>query len=452
MLAKSELREAKGTQSAAAQAGSTKGRGKGEKTGGLIGLFSELLTQAQKGIVAKVGEGIAVKDIKTPLAAKQGAATKPSTADRPSALPVLRLATGDKPSKAAVPSSFASDADNPVSEHGLSPSSHTTPNTPRTRKAPEKRLPPSGNKDEEEAGEAMAKAVEAKRRAKIKPDLIVDGSSTLLLAHHGMMSSSALNAKAVDPRSSDADSSISIIDKRGRPSSEPKLSVLDLRRTTNTKQDTAVKVEPSIDAASKDTIHETKPSSDSGRELTRDLSLGTKGTGESGSAPSANRLESGVTSGRGQDFQSMLADRLREAWNGDIVQSARIVLRDGDSGTIRLRLKPESLGNVKIELNLSDNNISGRIVVESDEAKNAFERNMNQLADAFKQGGFDSARLDVSVGGGSTGGASGQGGQADGSAGPFFSERFRNAVGSSADPATAASAYARRGSAVDIFA
>jgi len=75
---------------------------------------------------------------------------------------------------------------------------------------------------------------------------------------------------------------------------------------------------------------------------------------------------------------------------------------------------------------------------------------MNQLADAFMQGGFDSARLEVSVGGGSGGGASGKG--SGDASGPFYSERLRNAVGSSADPATAATAYARRGGAVDILA
>jgi len=125
------------------------------------------------------------------------------------------------------------------------------------------------------------------------------------------------------------------------------------------------------------------------------------------------------------------------------------VLKDGDSGTIRLRLKPESLGNVKIELNLSDNNISGRITVESDEAKSAFEKNMGELADAFKQGGFDSARLEVAVGGGSGGNA---GGDPGGDPKPFYSERFRSAVGSQAAPATASSAYARRGGSVDILA
>jgi len=103
------------------------------------------------------------------------------------------------------------------------------------------------------------------------------------------------------------------------------------------------------------------------------------------------------------------------------------------------------------ELNLSDNNISGRITVESDEAKTAFERNMNELADAFKQGGFDSAKLEVSVGG-SGSGAGGANAEAGGSSGPFYSERLRSAVGSSADPATAVSAYARRGGAVDLLA
>ena len=102
------------------------------------------------------------------------------------------------------------------------------------------------------------------------------------------------------------------------------------------------------------------------------------------------------------------------------------MLKNGDSGLIRLRLKPESLGDVKIELNLSDKNISGKIVVQSDEAKHAFERNMNDLADAFRQGGFDSARLEVSVGSGSQ---QGNQGTANGDSGsPFYSGRLRSVI------------------------
>jgi flagellar protein FlbC len=138
---------------------------------------------------------------------------------------------------------------------------------------------------------------------------------------------------------------------------------------------------------------------------------------------------------------------MRDSWNGEIVKSAHIVLRDGDSGTIRLRLRPESLGNVKIELNLSDNNISGKIIVESDEAKSAFERNMAELADAFKSGGFESARLEVSVGSGAGGGPS----QGEAGAGPFYSERLRSAAASPAEPALASSAYARKGGSVNLL-
>ena len=170
-------------------------------------------------------------------------------------------------------------------------------------------------------------------------------------------------------------------------------------------------------------------------------------SGQGGADHPKSLTQPGLSSTR--DFQSLLAQQLQDNWNGEIVKSAHIVLKDGDSGTIRLRLKPESLGNVKIELNLSDNNISGKIIVQSDAAKHAFEKNMVELSDAFRQGGFDSARLEVSVGSGSqqgSGSATG-GGEA---AGPFYSARLQNV-------ATAVAAQggpwgAQRNGAVDILA
>ena len=138
--------------------------------------------------------------------------------------------------------------------------------------------------------------------------------------------------------------------------------------------------------------------------------------GEGRQGAEAGRAEAAPS----RSFASVLADKLGAGWNDDIVKSAHIVLRDGDSGTIRLRLHPESLGGVKIELKLADNGISGKIIVESDEAKNAFEKNMAQLQDAFAQGGFESARLEVEVGSGGSGAADGQAQQADG---PFWSTR-----------------------------
>ena len=149
------------------------------------------------------------------------------------------------------------------------------------------------------------------------------------------------------------------------------------------------------------------------------------------------------------DFATVLAERLREGGNTEIVQSARIILKDGDAGTIRMRLNPPELGNVKIELNLADNSISGKIIVESDDAKSAFEKGLAELQDAFRSGGFESAKLEVSVGSGDAG----QGGARDRGqegAGPFWSER-RRSVAFDPSAATMPAHVARADRAVDII-
>lgn len=154
----------------------------------------------------------------------------------------------------------------------------------------------------------------------------------------------------------------------------------------------------------------------------------------------------------GQNFAALLADRLRDSGNTEIVQSARIILKDGDSGSIRMRLNPPELGNVKIELHLADNSISGRIVVESDAARSAFEKGMASLQDAFRSGGFESAKLEVQVG---SGNAQGQGAWNGGGRGgegpppPFWSERSRSAAFEPSSAAMASRA-SRSGRAVDI--
>jgi flagellar hook-length control protein FliK len=313
--------------------------------------------------------------------------------------------------------------------------------------------PSSGQAVPAETKAKVAKATDDDRSARTKRDAALDESGSILASGSGL-AARALSADASVMRAKGAPSGgredPAAGQKAERLSSEPKLSVRDLRRSTDAKGGAASKPALKPEDPSGGSIQQSKSSShETGREVYRELSLGARGTGDSSMPASAGKAD--AAGGRGQDFGSMLADRLRDAWNGEIVQSARIVLKDGDAGTIRLRLKPESLGNVKIELNLSENNISGRILVESDKAKSAFERNMNQLADAFKQGGFDSASLEVAVGGGSGGGSPNDSSR-KGSPEPFFSERLRGAVGSTADPAAAVTAYSRRGGSIDIYA
>jgi hypothetical protein len=119
----------------------------------------------------------------------------------------------------------------------------------------------------------------------------------------------------------------------------------------------------------------------------------------------------------GQVFEDTLARELRQSLNSDIVRHAQLVLRDKGEGLIRLSLRPESLGNVKIRLELTENKIAGRIIVESGEALRAFEREIASLEQAFRDSGYESAELSAFL---SQDGS--DGGREEGR--PFYSPRF----------------------------
>ena len=91
-------------------------------------------------------------------------------------------------------------------------------------------------------------------------------------------------------------------------------------------------------------------------------------------------------------------ERLREMAGAELTRAAGIVLRDG-GGEIKLVLKPESLGNVRIRMNLVDNAIEGRIIVDNPAVKQVFEGSLSSLMRALTAEGFQSASLQVSVGG-----------------------------------------------------
>ncbi|MDR2343620.1 MAG: flagellar hook-length control protein FliK [Spirochaetaceae bacterium] len=121
--------------------------------------------------------------------------------------------------------------------------------------------------------------------------------------------------------------------------------------------------------------------------------------GEPRSAAAGEAGGSGVFGGAKQpaSFETFLARELQENLNGDIVRQARVLLREGGEGTIRLSLKPESLGKVKIRLEMTENKITGKIVVESGEALRAFEREMESLEQTFRSEGFDGASLSLEL-------------------------------------------------------
>jgi flagellar hook-length control protein FliK len=113
--------------------------------------------------------------------------------------------------------------------------------------------------------------------------------------------------------------------------------------------------------------------------------------------------ESQNARGAGSDFlqsrflEDSLARELRGNLSTDIVKNATLIMRNGDEGTIRLALRPASLGYVKIHLEMTENKIMGRIIVESNEALRAFQKELPVLEKAFKDSGFMEASLDMSL-------------------------------------------------------
>ncbi|MDR2245587.1 MAG: flagellar hook-length control protein FliK, partial [Treponema sp.] len=155
-------------------------------------------------------------------------------------------------------------------------------------------------------------------------------------------------------------------------------------------------------------------------------------------------------------FRETLARELHENLNGDIVRHASIILRNGGEGLIRLSLRPEHLGNVKIRLEMSENKVVGRITVESGEALRAFEQELRSLEQAFRDSGFQGATLEMSVS--SDGGRGGAGGyREEGEDAPFFSERlaahsYDAASGAAADTAATIRFAGGAGRQVDVLA
>ena len=116
--------------------------------------------------------------------------------------------------------------------------------------------------------------------------------------------------------------------------------------------------------------------------------------------PKAGSPETGKAGGethQARAFEDALAMQLRGDLSTDIVRDAAVIARNGGEGTIRLTLHPASMGNVKIRLEMTENKITGLIVVESDEALKAFQRELPVLEKAFRDSGFSETNLEMSL-------------------------------------------------------
>jgi hypothetical protein len=160
---------------------------------------------------------------------------------------------------------------------------------------------------------------------------------------------------------------------------EPRIQVVDLRRKPS-----------GADGA------------DAGRSLPKAPAEKTDGF-PAAAKPFIERLAAAETNGNAAaPARATPLQRIREMSGSDLVRTVGLVVRDG-GGEIRLTLKPESLGSVRIRLSLEDGKIEGRIVVDTPEARQAFEAGIDGLTRALQADGFQTGSLQVSVSGGNAG-------------------------------------------------
>ena len=173
------------------------------------------------------------------------------------------------------------------------------------------------------------------------------------------------------------------LNKKPVSKSKPKISVEDLRSMPSAQADAAIHT----------TASESRVETDNSVDMVIDFS------GKAQNASQGGELQNTQTGNEAQKtnqtFSAMLTQEIRDA-AADFVQAGKIVLRDNNAGEIRLHLRPENLGAVKINLELSEGKrVTGTVTVASKEAYEAFEKNLDNLAEEFKQNGFEFAEFNL---------------------------------------------------------
>lgn len=122
---------------------------------------------------------------------------------------------------------------------------------------------------------------------------------------------------------------------------------------------------------------------------------------ESTSLPTA--IQSGKEAGIAENAalrhitKADLIRELKDQGSAEILREAKILVKDGQSGEIKLVLRPQELGTVKINLILENKHIVGRIFVENNIVKEALQTAFGDLKEVFAQQGMELGALDVFV-------------------------------------------------------
>lgn len=104
------------------------------------------------------------------------------------------------------------------------------------------------------------------------------------------------------------------------------------------------------------------------------------------------------------NFPSQFWQEWESKIDAQIVDKAKIILKDGNSGEIQLKLYPEKLGTVRVSLDIEGSQVLARFILDNSQVREIFEANSSSL-----QKGLEESGLSVSLNFSSFGGDESQG-------------------------------------------
>jgi hypothetical protein len=121
--------------------------------------------------------------------------------------------------------------------------------------------------------------------------------------------------------------------------------------------------------------------------------------GPGGSAafgPNAMKNDISIKRANTPDGASLKNSIFRESIE-NMIQNARVVVKDSDNASFSIRLHPRELGSVNINLGLLDGTVHGKFLVESQEAKEALLSNLDQIKNEMREAGISVGEFQVNV-------------------------------------------------------
>lgn len=112
------------------------------------------------------------------------------------------------------------------------------------------------------------------------------------------------------------------------------------------------------------------------------------------------RMESpaSLNQSRGSIHQLVVPQQFYEQLHGEFLDRAKLILKDG-GGEMRLTIRPQNLGSLRLSVTLEERVLKGQIVVDNETVKSIVESQLDSLLRSFREGGFDPLELKVSVAG-----------------------------------------------------